>query len=53
MYELSTIELCGDLATKIMDDEMPKITKGSSLNNNKYYVVNKPEKNNVLDLKNK
>ena len=52
MYELSTIELCGDLATKIMDDEMPKITKGLSLNNNKY-MVNKPEKNNVLDLKNK
>ena len=31
MYELSTIELCGDLATKIMDDEVPKISKGVSL----------------------
>ena len=29
-----------------MDDEMPKIIKGISLNNNKY-MVNKPEANNV------
>ena len=46
MYELSTIELCGDLANKIMDDEMPKIIKGFSLNNDKY-MMNRPENNNV------
>ena len=51
MYELSTIELCGDLATKIMDDEIPKLTKGFSLNNNKY-MVNKPENNNVINNNN-
>jgi hypothetical protein len=43
MYELSTIELCGDLATKIMEDEAPKIVKGFNLNNNKY-AINKPGK---------
>ena len=51
MYELSTIELCGDLATKIMDDEMPKLTKGFSLNNNKY-MVNKIENNNINNINN-
>ena len=51
MYELSTIELCGDLATKILDDEIPKISKGFSLNNNKY-MVNKPENNNMINLNN-
>ena len=52
MYELSTIELCGDLATKIMDDEIPKISKGFSLNNNKY-MINKPEQNNNIIVNNK
>jgi len=51
MYELSTIELCGDLATKIMDDEMPKIIKGISLSNNKY-MVNKPEASNNIRVNN-
>ena len=51
MYELSTIELCGDLATKIMDDEIPKLTKGFSLNNNEY-MVNKHENNNVINNNN-
>jgi hypothetical protein len=51
MYELSTIELCGDLATKIMDDEMPKLTKGFSLNNNKY-MINKIENNNINNINN-
>mgnify|MGYP002626673272 CR=1 FL=1 len=50
MYELSTIELCGDLATKILDDEIPKISKGFSLNNNKY-MINKPD-NNAINLNN-
>ena len=44
MYELSTIELCGDLATKIMDDEVPKVIKGFNLNSNQY-AVNKPQNN--------
>ena len=44
MYELSTIELCGDLATKIMDDEVPKVIKGFNLNTNQY-AVNKPPNN--------
>ena len=44
MYELSTIELCGDLATKIMDDEVPKVIKGFNLNTNQY-AVNKPQNN--------
>ena len=52
MYELSTIELCGDLATKIMDDEIPKIIKGLSLNNNKY-MINKPEQNNNIIINKK
>ena len=38
MYELSTIELCADLASKIMDDEVPKIVKGFNLNKNQYAV---------------
>ena len=42
MYELSTIELCGDLATKIMDDEIPRLTKGFNLNSNQY-AINKPQ----------
>ena len=47
MYELSTIELCGDLANKIMDDEVPKIIKGFNLNKNQY-AVNKPlNQNNI------
>ena len=50
MYELSTIELCGDLATKILDDEIPKISKGFSLNNNKY-MINKPD-NNAININN-
>ncbi len=45
MYELSTIELCGDLATKIMDDEIPRISKGFNINKNQY-AVNKPNQNN-------
>ena len=52
MYELSTIELCGDLATKIMDDEVPKISKGVSLTNNKY-MINKPQNNNLSINNNK
>ena len=45
MYELSTIELCGDLAVKIMDDEPPKIIKGFNLNQNQY-AVNRPQNQN-------
>ena len=59
MYELSTIELCGDLANKIMDDEVPKVIKGFNLNSNQYAVNklqnvnnnnenNKDENNNIL-----
>ena len=50
MYELSTVELCGDLANKIMDDEMPKIIKGFNVNNDKY-MLNKPENNNINNIK--
>jgi hypothetical protein len=45
MYELSTIELCGDLANKIMDDEVPRISKGFNINKNQY-AINKPNQNN-------
>ena len=48
MYELSTIELCGDLATKIMDDEIPRISKGFNINNNQY-AINKPNQNNNIN----
>jgi hypothetical protein len=44
MYELSTIELCGDLANKVMDDEVPKPVKGFNINSNQY-AVNKPQNN--------
>ena len=46
MYELSTIELCGDLANKIMDDEVPKVVKGFNINTNQY-AVNRPQNQNV------
>jgi hypothetical protein len=46
MYELSTIELCGDLANRIMDDEVPKIVKGFNINTNQY-AVNRPQNQNV------
>ena len=45
MYELSTIELCGDLANKVMDDEIPRISKGFNINKNQY-AINKPNQNN-------
>ena len=55
MYELSTIEFCGDLANKIMEDEVPRVIKGFNINNNKY-AVNKFEQdpnanNNAEDKK--
>ena len=45
MYELSTIELCGDLANKVLDDEIPRISKGFNINKNQY-AINKPNQNN-------
>ena len=52
MYELSTIELCGDLANKIMDDEVPKVIKGINLNTNQY-SVNRPQNQNNINENNK
>ena len=46
MYELSTIELCGDLANRIMDDEVPRVVKGFNINTNQY-AVNRPQNKNV------
>ena len=46
MYELSTIELCGDLANRIMDDEVPRVVKGFNINTNQY-AVNRPQNQNV------
>ena len=50
MYELSTIELCGDLANKIMDDEVPKPVKGFNINSNQY-AINRPQNNQNVNNK--
>ena len=54
MYELNTLELCGDLANKIMEDEVPKVIKGFNINTNQY-AINRPQQNqnNVINDENK